>query len=85
MSKKPTPPNRIEITSGWLTWASIRDANGTRPDFEALGTYNFTVELFEEDGVIDVLFSGVSYERALLEAEEIALEERLEVFDYVFC
>jgi len=73
----------VEITGGIVTAESYSDARGTRPVFNAIGEWRFFVDSVEADGGRICMWSGPSYEAAILEAEEMAAEYGEQVVDLV--
>ena len=73
----------VEITGGIITAESYSDARGTRPVFDAIGEWRFFVESVEADGLRTCMWSGPSYEAAIIEAEEMGAEYGEPVVDLV--
>ena len=73
----------VEITGGIVTAESYSDARGTSPVFNAIGEWRFFVDSVEADGGRICMWSGPSYEAAILEAEEMAAEYGEQVVDLV--
>lgn len=73
----------IEITGGIVTAESYRDARGTRPMFDVIGEWRFFVESVEVGGLRICMWSGPSYEAAILEAEKMGAEYDARVVDLV--
>lgn len=73
----------LEITGGIVTAESYSDERGTRPMFDAIGEWRFFVESVEVDGLRICIWSGPSYEAAILEAEKMGAEYGTRVVDLV--
>ncbi|MEN2746442.1 hypothetical protein AAIO73_01970 [Sphingomonas sp. T9W2] len=84
----PTPAEyeavRVEISNGIQTLpARLTNKHGTTIDFTDFGRMVFCVEIIDTSCGREVSYYGASYEDAIIDAEECARENGVEVHDLV--
>lgn len=73
---------RVEIRYGHISWATVQDENGTRPDYRTIGKSIFLVDVII-DGSGCIMWDGESYEEAIKVAEELSADFGVHVVDCV--